>query len=351
MSRNNHGTRSELIRCDNCGEEYSATYKRCPFCGSRPDKSAYTQTGSTDSADDGYVFDGQDVFDDPDEDDGYGVRRGGKHLAGDGLALSPTTIAGILFSAVIVIAAILIVVLVILPMVNGGQTISSPNPSGSTDPGTVSTFTPGPEVTDSPAPTTDPSNTPAPPTSSVSPSPSVSTGRLTITYRDEKRTEFTISDVYPHPVQLSTTGGTGTVTWSSSNPSVATVSSTGLVTGVSKGNATITATDANGNKQTCAVSVTLTSAAAPSSSPSASPSPAASSLALNKTDITISDAYPDPVTLKATGASGTVTWTSSKPDVATVDANGKVTRVGKGTATITATDADGNTAKCTVRCS
>lgn len=37
----------------------------------------------------------------------------------------------------------------------------------------------------------------------------------------------------------------------------------------------------------------------------------------------------------------TVTWTSSDPAVATVDANGKVTAVAAGSATITATTADG----------
>ncbi len=47
------------------------------------------------------------------------------------------------------------------------------------------------------------------------------------------------------------------VTWSSSNTSVATVSSTGLVTAVAAGNATITVTTVDGNKTaTCAVTVT-----------------------------------------------------------------------------------------------
>ena len=26
------GSRSTVIRCPNCGEDYSVTYKRCPFC-------------------------------------------------------------------------------------------------------------------------------------------------------------------------------------------------------------------------------------------------------------------------------------------------------------------------------
>lgn len=44
-----------------------------------------------------------------------------------------------------------------------------------------------------------------------------------------------------------------------------------------------------------------------------------------------------------------VSWESSKPTVATVDENGKVTAKKKGTATITATTPNGKTAKCKVR--
>ena len=52
-----------------------------------------------------------------------------------------------------------------------------------------------------------------------------------------------------------------TVTWSSSNTSIATVNSTGLVTGVAEGAATITATTQDGNKtDTSAVTVTFADA-------------------------------------------------------------------------------------------
>ena len=27
-----------MIRCEKCGEEYSVTYKRCPFCDERPSR-------------------------------------------------------------------------------------------------------------------------------------------------------------------------------------------------------------------------------------------------------------------------------------------------------------------------
>ena len=52
----------------------------------------------------------------------------------------------------------------------------------------------------------------------------------------------------------------------------------------------------------------------------------------------------------STTTSAQVTWTSSDPSVATVDSNGKVTAVGAGTATITATTTDGSnlSASCIV---
>ncbi|MDE6049085.1 MAG: Ig-like domain-containing protein [Paramuribaculum sp.] len=54
-------------------------------------------------------------------------------------------------------------------------------------------------------------------------------------------------------------------------------------------------------------------------------------------------------TLSTEGTSGTtVTWSSSAPEVATVDAKGLVTAVKPGTAAITATTADGLTATCQV---
>jgi uncharacterized protein YjdB len=56
-----------------------------------------------------------------------------------------------------------------------------------------------------------------------------------------------------------TVGGrayTNGVKWSSSDPTKATVSSAGVVTGVAAGSATITATfEGNGNTDTCAVTV------------------------------------------------------------------------------------------------
>ena len=133
-----------------------------------------------------------------------------------------------------------------------------------------------------------------------------------------------------------------TVTWASSAPAVATVSSTGLVTGMAAGAATITATC---EKMSGAAAATV-AAPAPLPVASVSVSPAAPSLTVGAT-----------VQLAATplDASGTplsgrvVTWATSSAAVATVSGSGLVTGVAAGTATITATsEGKSGTAAATV---
>ena len=70
-------------------------------------------------------------------------------------------------------------------------------------------------------------------------------------------------------------------------------------------------------------------------------------LTLSRSDFTLNTTWPT-YTFTVTGASGTVTWSSSNTAVATVDANGTVTRQGTGSCTVTATDSAGNTATCIV---
>ncbi len=142
---------------------------------------------------------------------------------------------------------------------------------------------------------------------------------------------------------LAPEGATGTVSWSSNNENVATVSN-GTVTAVGVGTATITATvkDSEGTElasATCSVIVSKQPVSA-------------TGITLNKTSVTLySNTTPNTVTLTATltpdNSTDTVEWESNNTSVATVDANGKVTAVGNGTATITAKAGD-QTATCTV---
>ena len=125
------------------------------------------------------------------------------------------------------------------------------------------------------------------------------------------------------------------ITWSSSKSSVASVSSSGLVTAVSEGTTTITAS-ADGKKGECTVSVVKKGIDV-------------SEINLDKTELTLFEG--DEETLSASvspedATDKTITWTSSDKSIATVE-SGKVKAVGKGTAKITAS-ASGKTASCSI---
>src|SRR5438309_4671796 len=130
-----------------------------------------------------------------------------------------------------------------------------------------------------------------------------------------------------------------TVTWSSSNPSVATVDGTGLVTSVVAGSATITATS-EGQSGTASVTVSSVPVA------SVAVSPATASLSVGQTaqlTATPKDANGNPLIGRA------VTWSTTNGSVATVSATGLVTAAGAGSATITATsEGKSGTASVTV---
>jgi uncharacterized repeat protein (TIGR02543 family) len=130
------------------------------------------------------------------------------------------------------------------------------------------------------------------------------------------------------------------VTWESSNPDVATVNSSGMVTAISEGTAIITVTTTDGNKTaTCTVTVSATAIAV-------------TSVSLNKTSATLTEGETEQLTptINPSGATNqNVTWSSSKPSVATVSSAGLITAVAEGTAIITVKTVDGEkTATCTV---
>jgi uncharacterized protein YjdB/Leucine-rich repeat (LRR) protein len=127
------------------------------------------------------------------------------------------------------------------------------------------------------------------------------------------------------------------VAWSSSNNAIATVSSSGIVTGVSAGTATITAKAVDGGAEakciiTVVTPVTLITL-----------NKATATIELDKKIGLIATIKPDNATNKA------VTWSSDNSAVATVNGNGMVTGVSTGTSTITAKTVDGGfEAKCTI---
>ena len=132
------------------------------------------------------------------------------------------------------------------------------------------------------------------------------------------------------------------VTYSSNNTSVATVTNAGVVTAVSAGTATITVTTTDGAKtDTCTVTVTEDPATVSVSSVTISPKTL--TVSVGQTKQVSATVAPENATNKA------VTYTSSKPSVATVAEDGTVTGVAAGEAVIIVTTVDGGkTDSCTV---
>jgi uncharacterized protein YjdB/beta-glucanase (GH16 family) len=151
----------------------------------------------------------------------------------------------------------------------------------------------------------------------------------------------------PAAVNLSTFGEVFTLTavispdnatnqnlvWSSSSSAVATVSQTGVVTAVSNGTATITASSTDGSYKSATstinvnVKILVTAIAIPAT---------ATLPTIGATTILTAIVAPGDATIK------TLAWSSSNAAVATVSANGVVTAVSNGKATITATSTDGS---------
>lgn len=125
------------------------------------------------------------------------------------------------------------------------------------------------------------------------------------------------------------------VTWSSSDETIATVED-GVVTGKKVGTATITAETSNGLKATATVTVEEIKV---------------TKLTLSQTEakMTIGGELKLSAAIEPEDATNkNVTWSSSKPEVATVDSDGNVTAKAAGTTTITAKAASGITATCEI---
>lgn len=129
------------------------------------------------------------------------------------------------------------------------------------------------------------------------------------------------------------------VTYSSSSESIATVSSSGLVTGIAEGSATITAT---AQAENGTVSATTTISVTPIAVTSVSLSSNSETIKVGKTVTLVPTISPSNATNK------NVTWSSSNASIATVS-GGTVTGVAEGTVTITVTTvSESKTATCTV---
>ena len=130
------------------------------------------------------------------------------------------------------------------------------------------------------------------------------------------------------------------VTWTSSNSSVASVSSAGVVAAKTAGSTTITVKTSDGSKTaTCAVTVKAKTIAV-------------TGVSLDKTSLTMTVGDTQSLVATVTPSNATnksVTWSSNNTSVATVSSSGVVTAKATGSATITVTTNDGGKkATCTV---
>lgn len=133
------------------------------------------------------------------------------------------------------------------------------------------------------------------------------------------------------------------VRWSSSDTAVATVDENGKVTAISKGTAVISATTVDGGFiAQCNVTVE-------EDTPEVV---AVENVGLDKKTLTVDIGESEKLTATVkpdNAANKNVTWSSNDEDVASVDANGRVTAISRGTATITVRTEDGNfAAQCKV---
>ncbi len=328
-SRRTPGSRPGLIRCDHCGEEYSESYRRCPFCDEYDADVEYeTQRIRA------------ETFGSP-QPTRTATRSGGKRVAysnrrgGGYTSLSSGRIIAWLLSLIVIIAGIWILVTQVSPLINKGDNV---------DPDAMNT---PPSVSD-PAPQTTPPVSQPDPTPSqspdASPTPTTPSGDTAVGFTLNKN-EFTLNDDYPEPVTLKVTfspaGSTAAISWFSSDPDVASVDANGTVShGSKRGTAIITASMSNGIKQTCKVYNRVTSGTSWQEDPTPSSTP--TEYKLNKTDFTFYEKG-ESTKLKVNGYTGTVTWSSSNSSAVTVSSNGTVKAVGTGkkTCTITATLEDG----------
>ncbi len=157
---------------------------------------------------------------------------------------------------------------------------------------------------------------------------SIDKSSASIAIRDNLLLHATITD--------GTNAAYSNISWESSDESVATVSSSGLVTGKSAGKAVITATVGD-KSASCVVTVSYIPV---------------SSVSLDKSTLSLGVLNFSSVTLEATvspsnATDKNVTWSSSDKSVATVSSSGVVTAKKIGTSTITATVGD-KSAYCVV---
>lgn len=221
--------RNDVIRCENCGEDYSITYKKCPFCNERPGRGGYA---------------------------------GGKRVAntrggGYGGPINPIQIVGLVISLILIIAALFIVFRFFSSSLlgGGGAGSSTSDPATTSQSNDVST----PDGSD---PSVQPDGSVSTPDSSSGQTggegDSSQTGPAAVQSITLNKSDITLwYGEYTDLVATVTPSGTGeAVTWTSSDTNLLTVNAEGRVTNVnssaSKQSVTVTAS-CGGQSASCIV--------------------------------------------------------------------------------------------------
>ena len=212
--------RNDVIRCEQCGEDYSITYKRCPFCDERPDRPTVA---------------------------GRRVSGGGKGGA------NPLHMIGLVASLGLIAAAAVIVFTTVSPLLGSKEPKPDPSVSVSTpdislpdvsapDTSTPDVILPGVSLPDASEPDVSQPDVNVPDVSEPEP-PVVS---QSVTSIELSKSDFTLQANETYTFKVTTNPADAKVTWSSSNESAAVISADGVVTNVNKGSSqvkvTITAT-------------------------------------------------------------------------------------------------------------
>ena len=222
--------RTDVVRCESCGEDYSITYKRCPFCDERPGRSPRAGTGAV-----------------------------GRRASGSS---NPLQVFILILSVALIIAALYIVFTTVAPLLSRREpsqqpdqpSVSQPAQPDSSSTGDISVIPGGDSSAENPG-----TDTPADPSVSQPGTDVPVNDPVVVTKVNSlslNKTDFTLAPDETFAFKAKVDPADAKITWSSSNESAAKVSADGVVANVNTGahQVKVTITAAAGDKTvTCTV--------------------------------------------------------------------------------------------------
>ncbi len=335
------------VICDVCGTTYPETATQCPICGCAKDSAV--PTGAADEAGGSYSYVKGGRFSE------RNVRRrtsgshsndrrrpSGSRPSGNSRRTKPEeeekSNLGLIIIVILLLIAIIAVVIHLAVRYLGPDDTSGNNTGGGSTSQTEQNANDKPDPTD-----------PQPPVSI--PCTGLELSHKVIQFVGAGSTESLA-------VQLAPDNTTDKVTYTSSDPAIASVDANGLVTAVGPGEATITVT-CGSQTQTCKIKCSFSGGTGTENPPT----PPAGEFdfefntnnkkdpATGFTDVSLSKKGETWNAYKKTNsvAANLITWTSDDPSVCTIDETGLVTAVGHGETQIHA-QYNGVTHTCIIRC-